>query len=232
MQIWKKVITIVLAITATLMIYHAGVWAWANTAIDELATDLPSGGTTQLTAGQVEALLKIEDPRFFEHQGIDISKGQGLTTITSSLARDVFLYGKQLDGFKGFMQAFYRSVFECCKVVDTGRDVMALVLNDHLSKQDQLKLFIDNAYFGRQNDKQIIGFSSAARVYYATEVAELSDEEFAGLVAMLLSPNTYHPTNNPEEHKLRIKRILAVVHGECNPDGWLDLTYPNCEGDA
>lgn len=56
----------------------------------------------------------------------------------------------------------------------------------------------------------------------------MTNDEFYGIIAMLLSPDHYHPLKNPEIHAQRTKRVKAVISGKCEPNGWLDLTYEHC----
>lgn len=212
-----------------LILYLVIVWFWANSVAGDLLRETSSSNQiTQLPDRHVEALIKIEDPTFYEHHGLDISNGQGLTTITSVVARNVFLGNREVDGIKGVMQSLYQGVFNCCKRIDLGRDVMALALNSRSTKQQQLNLFLEDTYFGSINGKGVIGFESAAKTYYGKSLSQLTGREFYGIIAMPLAPNYYHPVKNPEIHAERVKRIEAVVTGKCEADGWLDLTYENC----
>lgn len=215
-----------------LFVYLGIVWIWAASASPELLAEISRGRQDTVLKPQYrEALLIIEDPKFFEHRGLDISNGQGLTTITSGLAKVVFLESHQLDGARGVLQSFYRGVFDCCKKIDLGRDVMALVLHSKTTKQEQLNLFLNNAYLGSFHGKGVVGFDDAAAAYYGKQLSDLTEEEFYGLVAMLIAPNYYHPLNNPSAHAERVKRVKAVVNGQCEPDGWRDLTYDHCATD-
>lgn len=218
-----------LGLVLLLSSYLAIAALWANSVAAELLQRTPSvNHQTEIQPRHLAALIKIEDPRFYDHHGLDISKGQGLTTITSVVARDLFLRHQDLDGVKGAFQSFYRTVFNCCKRIDLGRDIMAVVLSFYTTKQQQLNLFVNNAYWGTINGKSVIGMEAAARAYYDKDVFELTDHEFYGIIAMLISPNYYHPIANPELHAERAQRIKAVVTGQCTPSGWLDLTYDHC----
>lgn len=218
-----------IGIISFLFFYLGTVWIWANAAGSNLLSELhDSSPVVVLKPQHATALIRIEDPTFYEHSGLDISNGQGLTTITSGLAKMVFLGDHQLDGAQGALQSFYRGVFNCCKKIDLGRDVMALVLNSKATKQDQLNLFASSAYLGSKDGKGIIGFENAATAYYDKELSELTEDEFYGLVAMLIAPNYYHPLKNSEIHAERTRRIKAVVNGQCKPNGWRDLIYEHC----
>lgn len=211
------------------IVYLLMVWLWASVVVDELLMETPSRDqAVQIQPRHLQALIRIEDPTFYEHPGLNLSNGQGVTTITSVVARDVFLQNHDSDGIQGAMQSFYRGVFDCCKRVDLGRDVMSLVLNSHATKQQQLNIFLNGTYLGSADGKAVIGYEAAANTYYRKRLSRLTDEEFYGLVAMTMAPNRYHPVRNAELHAQRVKRIAAVVTGRCEPDGWLDLTYEHC----
>lgn len=212
-----------------LFVYLFVVYLWANATVDELLGQTPSRGlAAALPPRHVEALLRVEDPAFLEHDGWDVSSGQGLTTITSVLARDLFLGKHELDGFKGGMQSFYRGVFRCCKRIDFGRDVMALVLHSRTTKKQQLDRYLESAYLGSFDGRAVIGFEAAAMAYYGKALSRLTDTEFLGLVAMPIAPDRYHPLRNPELHADRVRRIGKLVAGTCAPGGWLDQTYDAC----
>jgi len=51
----------------------------------------------------------------------------------------------------------------------------------------------------------------------------------ATLVAMIKAPNGYYPSKAPLEHARRAARIAALVAGRCQPDGWLDTAFDNCD---
>ncbi|KQZ44714.1 hypothetical protein ASD58_00130 [Duganella sp. Root1480D1] len=183
----------------------AAAWAWI--AFPSAAQGLPQAAAMPLSPRQVEILLKVEDPDFFHHAGLSVLHGQGLATITSSLARSVYLGDTQLDGAAGAFQRFYRSVFDCCRKIDIGRDVMALVLDRKLDKHRQLAAYSAMVYLGTQEGKQVHGFEDAALSYYAKPLGLLTEEEFVGLVAMIKAPNLYHPVKNPA---LFVQRLVQV----------------------
>lgn len=212
-----------------LIVYLAVVLLWAGLVADELLTEASSSAQVmQLHPRHARALLMIEDPTFLVHHGLDISNGQGVTTLTSVIARDLFLGDHRLDGIAGAAQSFYRGVFDCCKKMDLGRDVMALVLDARATKQQQLNIYVNSTYFGSLDGKAVIGFEAAAKAYQGRALSELTDREFYSLMAMPMAPNLYHPVRNPELHAERARRIEAVATGKCEPDGWLDLTYEDC----
>lgn len=216
-------------ISLFLILYLGTVWVWATLAAPELLSKISTGTLVAVLEPEyTAALVKIEDPTFYDHSGLDISNGQGLTTITSGVAKMVFLGNHQLTGIKGGLQSFYKGVFSCCKKIDLGRDVMALVLDRQTTKQDQLNIFLRHAYLGSTGGKGIVGFEDASVAYYGKKLTQLTENQFYGLIAMLIAPNHYHPVKNPKIHAERTRRVKAVVDGKCKPDGWRDLTYDHC----
>lgn len=215
-----------------IVLYLATAGVWASLSVEALLQGVESAGEPHpLTPSQTDMLLRIEDPTFFDHAGLDVSRGQGLTTITSSLARSIFLSGKDLDGASGVFQSLYRAVFACCKQIDLGRDVMALVLDRHVSKERQLRLYVSTVYMGSHERKAVTGLGAAAKVYFGKELADLSADEFMTLVAMIKSPNVHHPVRGAGELALRVSRIKRVLAGTCAPDGWFDTDYGHCQGE-
>ena len=95
-------------------------------------------------------LLKIEDPAFYEHEGLDFkSLGQGMTTLSQALVKRLY-FEKFKPGFAKIEQSL----------------IARFVLHKHFSKDEQLRLFLNLGYFGTLAGEEIIGFSQAAKVYY------------------------------------------------------------------
>jgi hypothetical protein len=225
-----KMIRIVgISLPALLLAYLGVVALWSLAVVDEVVAAYPPAlYAVTLSPDQQAILLKVVDPTFFAHRGVSLANGQGLTTITSSLAREAFLFHADLPGFKGGLQLLYRAVFNCCKKVDFGRDVMAVVLNGHLGKQQQLALYAQEVYMGRANGKQVKGFAQASSVYLSKPLALASAAEFVGLVGMIKAPNLYNPLSNRPAYDQRAARVAAVVSGDCVPNGWFDTSFEHC----
>ena len=217
-----------LAIAALLLVYLAIVAGWAAASVDTLLARHPVTQEAALSPSQLAILLKIEDPSFLAHHGLSLADGQGVATLSSAVARELFLYDAPMTGVSGGLQRFYRAVFECCKKVDLGRDTMALVLDASASKQRQLALYAATVYMGRHEGRQVRGLDAAAQAYLGKPLAAVNDDEMAGLVAMIKAPNEFHPLRNPDAYQLRLARVRAVLAGRCRPDGWLDTSYAHC----
>ncbi len=227
----KTLRRICIGLPALLLAYLGTVALWSLAVVDQVVAAYPPAMYAGALAPQQQAiLLKIEDPTFFEHGGVSLANGQGVTTVTSSLAREAFLFHTELPGLKGVLQSFYRAVFNCCKKVDLGRDVMALVLDAHLGKRQQLALYAQDVYMGRAEGKQVRGFEQASVVYLGKPLAQASAAEFAGLAGMIQAPNLYNPLSTRPAYELRAARVAAVALGSCVPDGWFDTSFAHCAG--
>ena len=73
--------------------------------------------------------------------------------------------------------------------------VARFVLDRRLTKEQQLNLFLNLAYLGHRDDREVCGFADAARVYFGRSFVDLTDEEYTGIVGMLISPNGLQPTS-------------------------------------
>lgn len=211
-----------------LLAYLALAAAWAWTVFDNALDLAPLTETVRISERQAVVLLRVEDPGFYEHRGLSIGQGQGVATISSALARELFLGKGRLDGAAGSLQSLYRGAFACCKRIDLGRDVMALVLDARMSKPEQLARYTATVYMGTHQGRQLTGLDQAARSYLGKPLEATTDEEFVLLVAMIKAPNHYHPVRNPAALAERVARIQALLLGRCAPDGWFDTDFEGC----
>lgn len=224
----RRLGTALLALLAVLFVYLAIAAGWAVASVDTLLARQPATQASPLSPRQLAILLKIEDPTFLTHHGLSLANGQGVATISSAVARELFLYDAPMTGLSGAMQRIYRAVFECCKKFDLGRDMMALVLDASASKERQLAIYAATVYMGRHEGRQVRGLAAAAHAYLGKPLVAVDDDEMAGLVAMIKAPNEFHPVRNRDAYQLRLERVRAVLAGRCRPNGWLDTTYAHC----
>ena len=157
----------------------------------------------------IEILLKIEDPNFYSHDGIDVSTpGAGLTTITQGLTKFMY-FEKFRPGFAKLEQSL----------------IAKFVVDKHFSKEEQLEVLFNHAYLGHFQGQKIIGFSNASRTYFGKSFSELTKNEYISLVAMLIGPNGVHVIKKPEENRLRVHRIEQVLAGKYKPKSVTDIQY-------
>lgn len=162
-----------------------------------------------LTEKRVKELITIQDPNFLLHNGVDLNTpGAGLTTISQSMVKKLF--------FTNFTPGF-------AKIKQTL--IAVFVIDNLISKNDQLELFVNSIYMGTKNDKKIYGIFEASEKLYRKKVSELSDDEYLSLIAMLIAPHKFDLKNNIENNKLRVDRIKRVLSGEYIPKSLNDLYY-------
>ncbi|MBI2306306.1 MAG: PBP1A family penicillin-binding protein [Rhodocyclales bacterium] len=152
-----------------------------------------------------EALLAIEDARFYEHSGVDyrgvlralvadLSGGfrQGASTITMQVARTFFLSREK---------TVKRKLTEV---------VLAYRIESALSKDRILELYMNQIYLGQRTH----GFASAARTYFNKRLPELTLAEAAMLAGIPQNPAKHNPAVNPLRAKARqelvLKRMLQL----------------------
>lgn len=164
-----------------------------------------------LSPEQKEILLQVEDPGFYSHHGIDVtSPGQGMTTITQALVKLLYF-----DPFRPGFAKIEQSL------------IARFVLDRHLSKDQQLALFINHAYFGAQHGRQLHGFADASQAYFGKPFGELNRDDYIGLVGMLIGPNEVRPDKTGPYNE-RVARIKALLAGKCRPAGVFDPLYSGC----
>ena len=151
----------------------------------------------------VEAVIAIEDRRFFSHFGLDprgllralavnIRQGrlaQGGSTLTQQLAKNVFLTPER---------SFKRKVQEL---------LLAFWLEAHFSKQDILALYLNRVYFG----SGAYGVQAAAETYFSRPVQNLTRVEAAMLAGLLKAPSRYAPTRDPAAAARRARIVIAAM---------------------
>ncbi|MCB1022834.1 MAG: PBP1A family penicillin-binding protein [Acidobacteria bacterium] len=145
-----------------------------------------------------DALLSIEDYRFYDHMGIDpyrlagavfrnitSGKREGASTITQQLTKNLFLSRDQ---------TLTRKVNEW---------LMALEIERFYTKNQILEMYMNYVFLGAG----AYGFEAGARTYFGKTLKDLTLEEAALLAAIPKSPE-YSPTRNMEKAKTRRNIVL------------------------
>lgn len=162
-----------------------------------------------LSGRQKEILVKVQDPGFYGHDGIDLkTPGAGLTTITQAIVKKLY--------FKKFRPGI-------AKIEQTL--IACLAVDGLISKDEQVTLFINTMYFGKVDGKPVIGLKSAANAYYRKPLKTLTEEEYISLIAMIVMPSTFHLLDHPEWNRDRTNRIKALLSGKYKPKGLMDQFY-------
>lgn len=158
-----------------------------------------------LTPQQLNVLLKVEDPQFFQHKGVDFTTpGAGITTISQGLVKLLY-FNKFKPGIAKLKQTL----------------IAAYILDPLVSKEDQLRLFINSVYLGKGTH----GFTQAADVYFHKSFADISEDEYLSIIAMIIAPDTFNIEDFPERNLERVNRIKKLISGEYKPHGLFDVYY-------
>lgn len=155
----------------------------------------------------IDAVLAVEDHRFYEHNGIDIiSIGraiikdiqvmqfvEGGSTITQQIAKNVYFTQEKR------MTRKIAEVF------------MARELEKNYSKEEILELYLNTSYFG----DGYYTVKEASRGYFNKKTNEMTDYECIMLAGIPNAPSIYAPTKNPELAKQRQTQVAnaMVKHG-------------------
>lgn len=146
-----------------------------------------------------QAVVAIEDERFYVHDGIDyvgvIRAGlanlsddlsQGASTITMQVARNFFLSREK---------TYTRKLYEA---------LLAYRIEGAFSKDEILELYMNKVYLG----EGAYGFAQAARTYFGKPLAELTLAESAMLAGLPKAPSANNPVVNPRRARQRQAYIL------------------------
>ena len=147
----------------------------------------------------VDAVLAIEDTRFFEHNGVDYKgmmrallanlgreKAQGASTITMQVARNVYLSSEK---------TYTRKIYEI---------LLTLKLEHTLTKNQILEIYMNQIYLGNR----AYGFSAAAETYFGKQLKDVTVAEAAMLAGLPKAPSAYNPVSNPKRAKVRQLYII------------------------
>jgi membrane peptidoglycan carboxypeptidase len=158
-----------------------------------------------LSPRKLGILLTVQDPGFFQHNGVDFeTPGNGWTTLTQSICK--FIY---FDEFKPGIRKIKQTL------------LARYALNELTSKEEQITMYLNLVWF----DKGVRGFAAAARHFYGKPFSQLSDDEFTALMAMVARPKDLNPKTHPQANAERVRRIKAVLTGRYKPQGLFDIWY-------
>lgn len=161
----------------------------------------------EIPAYFVEAMVSVEDRRFYEHKGVDyegIARAayilfkndgnitQGASTITQQLARGIFLTNEV---------SYERKIKEI---------FIAWELEKKYTKQQILEFYLNTIFFSNG----YYGIGSAAKGYFGKSLDELSVSEVAFLCAIPNSPTYYDPRTNYSHTIERRNKILKDMYGQ------------------
>lgn len=155
---------------------------------------------SELPQTYINAVISVEDKRFYKHNGIDIiatgraaindiktmSYVEGGSTITQQLAKNMyFTQEKKIE----------RKIAEV---------FMAWKIEDNYSKEEIFELYVNSIYFG----DGYYTVKEACRGYFNKELDEITNGECILLAGIPNAPSIYAPTKNPDLAKQRQKQVM------------------------
>ena len=146
-----------------------------------------------------DAVLSIEDSRFYQHGGLDYlgliragianlskRKSQGASTITMQVARNVYLSTEK---------TYTRKIYE----------ILLTFKLEHLLTKDQiLEIYMNQIFLGNR----AYGFASAAETYFGKSLKDITIAEAAMLAGLPKAPSAYNPISNPKRARSRQLYII------------------------
>lgn len=150
-----------------------------------------------------DAVLAIEDARFYEHGGINYksilraaianlgqAKSQGASTITMQVAKNVYLSSEK---------AYTRKIYEI---------LLTFKLESLLTKDQILEIYMNQIFLGQR----AYGFATASEIYFGKPLKNITIAEAAMLAGLPKAPSAYNPIVNPDRARTRqlyiIERML------------------------
>ena len=146
-----------------------------------------------------QAVLAIEDARFYEHGGVDYKgvlraalanlgrlKSQGASTITMQVARNVYLSSEK---------TYTRKIYE----------ILLTFKLEHLLTKDQiLEIYMNQIFLGNR----AYGFAAASEAYFDKPLTSITVAEAAMLAGLPKAPSAYNPIANPKRARVRQLHII------------------------
>ena len=177
--------------------------------IADLGTEKRSNATTEeIPTDLANAIVAIEDQRFYNHRGIDVIRIAG--SFLNNLA------GGNLQGGSTLDQQFIKLTYFSTSAEDQNlkRKVqeawLSLQLEQTKTKQEILTYYVNKVYMSNRT----YGMKTASETFYGKELKELSLAQLALLAGMPQAPNQYDPYSHPEDAKNRRDLVLSEMLAE------------------
>ncbi len=154
---------------------------------------------TEIPKVMVDAVLSIEDSRFYQHGGVDYKgvlraalanlghfKSQGASTITMQVARNVYLSSEK---------TYTRKIYEI---------LLTFKLEHMLTKDQILEIYMNQIFLGNR----AYGFAAASEAYFDKPLKDVTIAEAAMLAGLPKAPSAYNPVTNPIRARSRQLHII------------------------
>ena len=166
-----------------------------------------------------QAVLAIEDRRFYDHPGVDPigivgafitnmrgkrSYVAGASTITQQVARNIFL-PKIFSGMtlqEAREKSWRRKLLEAW---------VSLIITTRATKNDIFEMYLNDMTLGQRGSFGIVGVAEASRLFFGKDVSNVTLAEAATIAGVLQSPSALSPFNNPQRCKERRNVVLLAM---------------------
>jgi penicillin-binding protein 1B len=164
-----------------------------------------------------QAVLAIEDRRFYYHPGVDPirmigalitnMRGDraylvGASTITQQLARNFFLTAEMAEEQQTRQRSLRRKLLE---------QFMAVILETKATKDDILELYLNDVYLGNRGSFALHGVAEASRMFFGKDVTNLTLSEAALVAGVIQSPYNHSPFTSVERARERRNVVLRAM---------------------
>jgi penicillin-binding protein 1B len=159
----------------------------------------------------VQAVLAIEDRRFYDHPGVDVIRTVG-AVITNLKGDKPYLVGGST-----ITQQLVKNFFltpEKSLTRKLAEQYMALILERKASKDEILELYLNEVYLGQRGSFAVHGVAEAARLFFGKDVSNLSLSEAATIAGVIQSPYYWSPFAAPQRCKERRNIVLRAMAEE------------------
>ncbi|MDN5688937.1 MAG: penicillin-binding protein, partial [Brachybacterium sp.] len=179
---------------------------------------------TELSSDEIpqnikDAVVASEDDSFYENRGV--SPRGILRALVNNLS------GGSRQGASTITQQYVERYYTGTTTSYVGKAkeaVMALKIDQELSKDEILSRYLNTIYFGRG----AYGVQEASQAYFGKDASELTEEEAALLVAVIPGPSAYDPANNKEKSVQLWDRVISrqVNVGQLTPETADAMQFP------
>jgi penicillin-binding protein 1B len=156
----------------------------------------------------IDAVIDIEDRRFYEHPGVDPIRSIG-ALITNLRGDKPYLVGGST-----LTQQIVKNTFltpEKTLKRKLQEQFMALVLESRLTKGQILELYLNDVVLGQRGPFEIHGVAEAARIFFGKDLGSLTLAEAATIAGVIQSPSRLSPFRNPDRARDRRNVVLTEM---------------------
>ncbi len=156
----------------------------------------------------VQAVIAIEDRRFFEHSGIDFWR------ILGAMRNDIFHLHRYTEGASTLTQQLARGFFltpERTYSRKAREAVISIILEHRFSKQQIFAMYANEIPLGQLGSFSIDGFGEASQAYFGKDVRQLDLAECALLAGLIQSPSRLNPFRHPDRAIERRNLVLDAM---------------------